>query len=194
MIKIWGRTNSINVQKVLWCAGEIGQAIGLLGHVLDRLTSSLGREHPMRVDVLRTLGKIMLEQRQLEQAGVIHREVLECCVRHAGANHPNSLAAKGDLAAVLFELGEDEEADRLEQEAFESARTHHGKTHPVTCVLAWNRVLSYECCGDLASARSVVVSELVWLLAQDPSCLEPVQNTVRTMLVERLNWDAAGAC
>lgn len=24
MIKIWGRTNSINVQKVLWCAGEIG--------------------------------------------------------------------------------------------------------------------------------------------------------------------------
>jgi glutathione S-transferase len=24
MVKIWGRTNSINVQKVLWCAGEIG--------------------------------------------------------------------------------------------------------------------------------------------------------------------------
>ncbi|MBF6569976.1 MAG: glutathione S-transferase family protein [Candidatus Binataceae bacterium] len=24
MIKIWGRTNSINVQKVMWCAGEIG--------------------------------------------------------------------------------------------------------------------------------------------------------------------------
>ena len=24
MLKIWGRTNSINVQKVLWCCGEIG--------------------------------------------------------------------------------------------------------------------------------------------------------------------------
>lgn len=24
MLKIWGRTNSINVQKVLWCAGELG--------------------------------------------------------------------------------------------------------------------------------------------------------------------------
>jgi glutathione S-transferase len=24
MVKIWGRTNSINVQKVMWCAGEIG--------------------------------------------------------------------------------------------------------------------------------------------------------------------------
>ena len=24
MLKIWGRTNSINVQKVLWCCGELG--------------------------------------------------------------------------------------------------------------------------------------------------------------------------
>lgn len=24
MIKIWGRANSINVQKVLWCCGELG--------------------------------------------------------------------------------------------------------------------------------------------------------------------------
>ena len=23
MLKIWGRTNSINVQKVLWCCGEL---------------------------------------------------------------------------------------------------------------------------------------------------------------------------
>jgi glutathione S-transferase len=26
MLKIWGRTNSINVQKVLWCVGELGLA------------------------------------------------------------------------------------------------------------------------------------------------------------------------
>src|SRR5918994_5669117 len=26
MLKIWGRTNSINVQKVLWCLGELGLA------------------------------------------------------------------------------------------------------------------------------------------------------------------------
>jgi glutathione S-transferase len=24
MIKIWGRTDSSNVQKVLWCCGELG--------------------------------------------------------------------------------------------------------------------------------------------------------------------------
>src|ERR1700688_4477925 len=24
MLKIWGRANSINVQKVLWCCGELG--------------------------------------------------------------------------------------------------------------------------------------------------------------------------
>ena len=26
MLKIWGRANSINVQKVLWCCGELGLA------------------------------------------------------------------------------------------------------------------------------------------------------------------------
>ena len=178
----------------LWGAGEIDKAIGLLDQTLDRLTSSLGPEHPMRVDVLRTLGEIMFEQHHLEQAGVIHREVLECRVRHSGPDHPDSLAAKGDLAAVLFELGENEEAGWLEQEALGSARVHLGKTHPVTCVLAWNRALSYERCGDLDSATKVIASELAWLLAEDTARLESDQHTIRTLLAQRLDWDAARTC
>jgi tetratricopeptide (TPR) repeat protein len=175
-----------------WCSGEIDRAIGLLDQALDRLTS-LDEDHPMRADILSTLGEIMFEQQHLEQAGEVRREVWECRVRHAGANHPDTLAAKGDLAAVLFVLGEVEEAARLEHEAFESARTHLDKSHPVMSALAWNRALSYERSGDPHSARAVIVSDLVWLLAEDPSCLEPDQSTIRTMLVERLNWDAAAA-
>jgi tetratricopeptide (TPR) repeat protein len=177
-----------------WRAGDIDRAIGLLDQTVDRLTSSLGREHPMRVNVLSTLGEIMVEQRHLEQASVILREVLECRVRSAGANHAKSLAAKGDLAAVLFELGQDEEADAIEREAFESARTYLGKTHPVSCVLAWNRALSYERCQDLDSAQEVIINELAWLLVEMPSCLETDQSTIRRMLAERLNWDAAKTC
>ena len=26
MLKIWGRTNSVNVKKVMWCADELGLA------------------------------------------------------------------------------------------------------------------------------------------------------------------------
>jgi tetratricopeptide (TPR) repeat protein len=177
-----------------WCAGETGQAIGLLDQVLDRLSASSEPQHPMRIDVLTTLGEILFEQKHLEQAGAIWREVVAWRVRYSGANHPNSLEAKGDLAAVLFALGLDAEAGCLEQEAFESARTHLGKTHPVTSFLAWNRALSYERYGDLDSARRVIVSELVWLLAEDPSSLEAGQNTVRTLLSKRLNWDAAIPC
>jgi tetratricopeptide (TPR) repeat protein len=176
-----------------WHAGEIDKAVGLLDQALDHLTSSLGTEHPARVDVLSTLGEIMFEQRHLEQAGTILREVMECCVRNSGANHPSSLAAKGSLAAALFDLGCEEEAGFLEREAFESAQTHLGKTHPVTCVLAWNRTLMFERRRDLDSAREVVVNELVWLLAEDPSRLEADQNTIRAMLAERLNWDSARA-
>jgi tetratricopeptide (TPR) repeat protein len=177
-----------------WHAGEIERAIGLLAQVLDQLNSCFAPEDPMRVDVLSTLGEILFEQRYLEQAGAVHREVLEWRVRHSGPNHPNSLEAKGDLAAILFELGEDEEAARLEQEAFESAREHLSKTHPVTSVLAWNRALTYERLQDQDSARRILVSELVWLLGEDPSSLEAAQNTIRMLLSKRLNWDAARTC
>jgi hypothetical protein len=44
---------------------------------------------------------------------------------------------------------------------------------------------------DLDAAREVVVNELVWLLAEDPSRLEADQNTIRTMFAERLSWDSA---
>lgn len=177
-----------------WRAGDIGRAVGLLDQALDYLTSSVGSEHPLRVEVLSTLGEIMFEQRHLEQAGVILREVLDCCVRRSGANHASSLAAKGSLATALFDLGHEEEARSLEREAFEGARAHLGKTHPVACVLAWNRTVMYDRCRDLDSARDVVVNELAWLLAEDPAGLEADQNAIRTMLAERLNWDSASAC
>jgi hypothetical protein len=121
-------------------------------------------------------------------------QVLHCLTLHRGAHHPCTLSAKGDLAAVLFELGHDEEASLLEREAFENARTHLGKTHSVTCVLAWNRALSYESCGDPDAARRVFADELAWLLAEDPSDLETDQNIVRAMLAERFDWDVARAC
>jgi tetratricopeptide (TPR) repeat protein len=182
-----------NLALAFWRAGDIDGAIGLLDQALDR-TSHRGLQHPIQIDLLSTLGEIMLEERHLEQAGVIHREVLECRVRHAGANHPKSLEAKAGLAAVLFELGHDEEATLLEKEAFESARAHLGKAHPVTCVLAWNRALSHERRGELDSARSIIVSELVWLLAEDESLLQADQKTIQTMLSQRLQWMAASAC
>jgi tetratricopeptide (TPR) repeat protein len=178
----------------LWDRGDVQGAIVLLHEALDCIASAFGSQDPLRVNFLGTLGAIMFEQRDLEQAGAINREVLEHHIRLSGANHPAALAAKSDLAAVLFELGQDEEAGLLELEAFESARTHLGKTHSVTCVLAWNRALNCERRGDPDAARSVLLEELVWLLAEDPAGLETDQNAVRTLLAERFHWNAARAC
>jgi tetratricopeptide (TPR) repeat protein len=183
-----------NLAIAFWMAGEIDQALSVLDQVLAHLNSSFEPEYPLRIDVLSTFGEILFGQGHLELAGSIWREVLESRVRQSGANHPNSLEAKGDLATVLFELGEEEEAARLEQEAFETARVHLGKTHPVACVLAWNRALTHERFQDPDSARSIVVAELVWLLAEDPSTLGRAQNTIRSLVSKRLNWDSAKAC
>jgi tetratricopeptide (TPR) repeat protein len=177
-----------------WLAGYADRAVGLLDQALDFAASTLRGEHPIRIDLLSTLGKILFEQRHLEGALAIRREVMEYCVRHSGPNHPSSLEASGDLAAILYELGQDEEAAQLEREALEGARAHLAKTHPVTSVLAWNCAVSHERRGDLDSARSIIVSELSWLLVAEPFYFEPDQETIRTFLERRLNLAGASAC
>jgi hypothetical protein len=176
-----------------WCTGDVDAAICLLDQALERI-GAFGLQQPIRTVLLATLGEIMFDQKHLEQACLIHREVFECCVQQAGADHPMSLAAKGDLATVLFELGQNDEAAWLEREAFESARTHLGTNHPVTSVLAWHRALNYERCGDSVSSRNVIINELAWLLAKDPVGLGDDQKAIRALLAERLNWDAASRC
>src|ERR1700733_2155031 len=49
-----------------WRAGEIDRAIGLLDRALDHLTSALGSEHPMRVNALSILGRILFDQHHAE--------------------------------------------------------------------------------------------------------------------------------
>jgi hypothetical protein len=177
-----------------WTAGYTDQAIGLLDQALDRLTTTPGEEHPERVELLCVLGEILLEERRAKQASVMYREAVACCVRIRGLIHPGTVAAKGDLATVLFGLGEEKEAIGLEREALETALTHLGKTHPVTSVLAWNQALRFQSAGDPDSARRVVISQLVWLLAEEPSSLDGDQNSIRTMLAAQLNWDSPLVC
>lgn len=145
-----------NLAAAFWLAGYRDQAVGLLDQALDFVASTLGGGHPMRIDLLKLnkLGKILFEQRHLEAALGVRREVMDYWVRLSAPNHPSSLEAKGDLAAILYELGQDEESARLEWEAFEGAGAHLGKPHPVTSVLAWNCVVSHERSGDLDSAEA----------------------------------------
>jgi tetratricopeptide (TPR) repeat protein len=176
-----------------WHAGEIDRAVGLLDQALERLDAPT-QDDGIRIDLLCTLGDIMAEQSQWERASVIYREVLELCILRSGESHPSSLAAMGDLAVVLFELEDNDEAERLEGQAWERARVHLDKTHPVRCVLAWNRALRYEKCEEPEFARSVITTELAWLLTEDESQLNDDQLAIRTMVARRFNWDEARVC
>jgi hypothetical protein len=178
----------------LWCAGEINRAIGILDQALDGLASSPQRDQSIRQDMLGTLAEILVESGQLEQAGVIYRDLLELCIRDSGESHPSSLAAKGDLATVLFELGQTTEASCLEGQAYANARLYLGRAHPVTCVLAWNRLLRCEIAGEADSAGAILVEELAWLLTHEGEPLSSDQEMIRAMLARRLNWDSARVC
>ena len=175
-------------------SGDVEGAERLLHDTLDRLTPSLGKEHPSCVDLLHTLGHIALAEGGTETAARIFREVLECDIRYSGPNHPSSIEARGDLAGVLFELGQDEEAESLEIEACEGASQHLGCNHPITTTLGWNRVISLERRGRIDAANLVIAEYLSWLLTEEPSRLEPGQNTIRSLVAERLHWSTAPLC
>jgi len=165
------------------------ESVVALLDALDSHTGLFGPDDPRSLRVVHKLAIALWSAGDLDQAVSLLDQALDRLTSSLGPDHPNSLAAKGDLAAVLFEIGQDEKAGPLEREAFESARAKLGKAHSVTCVLAWNRALNYERRGDLDSARKVFVDELLWLLAEDPACLEEDQNIVRSMLAERLFLD-----
>ncbi|MEI9814352.1 MAG: tetratricopeptide repeat protein [Acidobacteriota bacterium] len=148
----------------------------------------------MRIDLLSTLGDIFVEQTLWEQASVVYREILDCCVSRSGEAHPSSLAAQGDLAIVLFELGQSAEAIFLEAQALERANIHLGPLHSVTSILAWNIALRHEHCGDFASSSRIIADDLSWLLTIEDAGLDQDQQTIKALLSRRLSWDAASAC
>lgn len=176
-----------------WKIGDIPQAIRLLEQGIEECAHS-GLDHPIRSSLLSALAEIMVEQTHWERAAMLYREVLEACIGHFGSTHESSLAAKGDLAVVLFELGRAKEASELEQQAFASAREHLGKTHPLTCLLAWNRAVRLEDHGDRNAARTILIDDLVWLLAEDDTRLKTDHLTVKTMLARRMRWRSATIC
>ncbi|WP_280154945.1 glutathione S-transferase [Piscinibacter sp. XHJ-5] len=92
MLKIWGRLSSLNVQKVVWCANELGvpyeridagRQFGIVG------TPAYERLNPNRlVPVIEDDGLVLWESNAI---------VRYLCARHAqGSLYPEPLAARAD--------------------------------------------------------------------------------------------------
>jgi tetratricopeptide (TPR) repeat protein len=164
-------------------AGDLDQAAGLLEQVLESMASS--GDDLASIDLLGTLGEIMMERGRWDEAAKVYRERLDVSIRCSGEFNAGSIAAKADLACALFELGADAQANALEEQALDAARLHLRSAHSVSCVLAWNRALRYESYGEHELARNLLISDLTWLLAVDGSFLTSDQLSIRAMLVDK---------
>jgi hypothetical protein len=165
-----------------------------LWDALEASAEGFGPHHFQTLAIAHTLAISLWQAGDFENATAILKQAVECLASAFGTSHPATLAAQGDFAAILLELGQDAQGSAVEREAFESARAHLGKAHPVTTVLAWNRALNCESAGDSDGARAIITSELTWLLTEPPARLEEDQSKIRSMLAERLQWDAPRAC
>ena len=82
MLKIWGRTNSINVQKVLWCAGELGLEFERID-----FGGEFGGTDPPEYRAMNPMGLIPT----IDDDGVILWESHSCVRYLAAKNDPGGL-------------------------------------------------------------------------------------------------------
>ena len=91
----------------LWHAGDSDQAVQLLAQALDGL-GPRGEDGTVRLNLLCTLGEIIMEQCRMEQARSVYREMLDLCIRRMRYDLSGDSAAaqeivKNELARLLTE-------------------------------------------------------------------------------------------
>ena len=134
MVKIWGRPNSINVQKVMWAVGELGldhERIDVGGAFGGLDTDDYGRMNPNRkIPVLEDEGSVIWES--------------HACVRYLAATYGNGSLWPLDPARRSV-------ADRWMDWKFTTL-------HPFMHVCFWGLIRTAEADRDMPAIEQAVAS------------------------------------
>ncbi len=109
-------------------------------------------------------------------------EVLETRRRILGDEHPDTLTSMSNLATTLSEQGDLAGAWEIEERVLETRRRVLGSEHPDTSISAWNLFYTFHDLSDSARARTVLETNLLWLLDRDPASLGADQRRIREMV------------
>jgi hypothetical protein len=82
--------------------GEFLGARLLLERTIRDAGLYLHHTHDVRLKAIGILRDLCLEECEMERAGALQRELLDCKMLRWGAGHPETLAARADLATILM--------------------------------------------------------------------------------------------
>jgi tetratricopeptide (TPR) repeat protein len=114
--------------------GDLESAEPYFRQALGMRTATLGAEHPLTLDTLDYLAKVLLELDQLDEAERMFRRVLVAKERLFGAVSPDTAFAQTALGEVLYKLGRGAEAEALIRRALDVQRIQLGADNPETAM------------------------------------------------------------
>ncbi len=136
-------------------ADKIGAEGEELGRdTLERLTRTVGEDHPLALQLRVALHKIMYRGRYSEAEPLL-RSSLEDARRVLGTDNPVTLSAMSDYAVVLAELERLEEAAAVAEEAIGHMSRVYGAEHPQTLPAISRLATIYSHLGRHAQARAL---------------------------------------
>jgi len=121
---------------------------------LDRLTRTVGADHPLTLQLRVALYKIMYRGRYTEAEPLL-RASLADARRVLGDESPVTLSAMSDYAVVLAELERFEEASAVAEETIRLKDRVYGPEHPQTLPTMINLSAIYGQMGRYADARTL---------------------------------------
>lgn len=102
--------------------------------------------------LLRDLGQVRKERRDLDGAERLLRAAWECCREHLGRDHPETLNVQGLLGELLVERGHEGQGLALLRSAEQGLRLRLGEGHPRTLTARHNLAVTLGASGEREQA------------------------------------------
>lgn len=134
--------------------GDLAAAEPFFRQALGMRTATLGAEHPLTLDTLDYLAKVLLELGQLDEAERMFRRVLEAKERLFGDVSPDTAFAQTALGEVLYKLGRQAEAEALIRRALEVQQVQLGADNPETAMSMWHLAEALRGQGRIEDAEN----------------------------------------
>jgi tetratricopeptide (TPR) repeat protein len=160
-----------NLSETMRAKGNLAEAHKLQREALASRRRVLGPEHPDTLNSVNNLASTLRAEGDIKGARKLVEEALDALSRVLGPEHPSTLTVMHNLSVILDDMRNFTAARTLKEKTLEIRRRVLGPEHPDTAISASSLVWSLLILGQRDAARSLIESDLRWLLERDASTL-----------------------
>lgn len=150
----------LNIAMIYVGKGEYEKAEPVFRTALQRKIETIGKDHPVTLQVANNLGVTLMNQERYEEAADLMRDVLTDRQRVLGPDHYQTLSTCINLGSIVSGLGEQEEAAAIYRNGYEASLAKYGPDHGRTLTLAYGLANTIKEIGQFAEAETLLTDTI----------------------------------